>query len=74
MMADELDKFRPLDMTLDERLDEYLEWVNDSFDKTLVTDAKSEIERLRDALREIANLPGGEGKMATILANIALNK
>jgi hypothetical protein len=52
-MTDELDKFRPLDMTLDERLDEYLEWVNDNFDKALVTDAKSEIERLRAELAAV---------------------
>jgi hypothetical protein len=46
-MADDLDKFRPMDMTLDERIKEYINWMNDSSDKALVVDLAAELAKLR---------------------------
>lgn len=43
------------DMTLDERMTEYIEWQNSDFDRDIMVDAHLEIIRLRAALETAAD-------------------
>ena len=57
---------RPIDMTLDERIEEWLDWMPDGFDHQLVEDMKDELaalkaenERLRKLLESFAEVAPG---------------